>query len=522
MHSIPDKNCGRHRANIMARDRIALLFFVFMIVISLAACGVPFKKATAPTTDTPILLTPIQPAGPLPEGWIEKVSGLVWVAYTPSSSSPNIGREATADEIIADLTVLRIAGFNGLVTYTSAGIMGTELPALAQKAGFEGLIMGIWDPSSQEEYDAAVNAAKNDILLGYCVGNEGFNKPSRYAMSTLSASIQKLREATGKPVTTTEEVDDYYDEELLQLGDWIFPNADSYFHHQVNPDSALRWTKGVYDDLKNRTNRFVWLKEVGLPTAGDEKLSEESQKQYFVELAKTDVKFVYFEAFDQPWRTSLPIEAHWGIFNSDRTPKLLGLHLMGKLLPNGKLPDTAFYVYKDAGSPDNHFSPSGYMGDIGDIHVNQAYAENSHSGTSAIEVVYDPAGAAPNDCDTSPPCKWSGVYWLEPPKNWGWDPALGGKGFDLSEYSRLRLWTRADRSCSIEFRVGGIDQPYGDSLKSPKKKVVKLTRKWQEVEIDLTGSDLSYRIGGFAWVADWSTVSNKSCTFYLDDIRFEK
>jgi exo-beta-1,3-glucanase (GH17 family) len=519
---ISSKKCGRPQDNSVARDKIATFFFVTVMVISLAGCGVPFERATAPITGTPIFLTPTRPAGPLPEGWIEKVSDIVWVAYSPSSSGPNIGLEATSDEIIADLAVLRIAGFNGLVTYTSAGIMGRELPALAQEAGFEGLIMGIWDPDSQEEYDAAIHAAQNNIVLGYCIGNEGFNKASRYDMPKLSASIQKLREATGKPVTTTGEIYDYYDDGLAQLGDWIFPNANPYFHNQVDPASALRWTKGVYNDLKNRTNRFVLLKEVGLPTSGDRKLSEESQKQYFVELAKTDVNFVYFEAFDQPWRTSLPIESHWGIFNSDRTPKLLGLQLMGNVLPTGEPSDSAFYIYKDAGWPDNHFSPSGYMGDIGDIHMNQAYAENPHSGSSAIEVVYDAAGSAPNNCDSSPPCKWSGVYWLEPPKNWGLDPAIKGKGIDLSEYSRLKFWARANRSCTIRFLVGGIDKPYGDSLKSPKEKVVKLTQRWQEVEIDLAGADLSYIIGGFAWVADWNTVLNESCTFYLDDIRFEK
>jgi exo-beta-1,3-glucanase (GH17 family) len=518
IHSISGKNCGRHQANMMARDKIASLFFVVMIVISLAGCGVTSETATAPITDTSRLLTPSQPTGSLPEGWIEKVSDIVWVAYSPSSSNANI----TRDGIIADLAVSRIAGFNGLVTYTSAGIMGRELPALAQEAGFEGLIMGIWDPDSQEEYDAALNAAKNDIVLGYCIGNEGFNGPRRYDMSKLSAAIQKLREATGKPVTTTEEIDDYYDKELLQLGDWIFPNAHPYYHHQLKPESALRWTKGEYDDLKNRTNRFVWFKEVGLPTAGDGKLSEESQKQYFVGLAKTDVKFVYFEAFDQPWRNP-PIEAHWGIFNSDRTPKLLGWQLMGKVPSTPEPLDTALYIYKDAGWPDNHFSPSGYMGDMGDIHINQTYTEDPHSGNSAIEVVYDATGAAPYNCDSASPCKWSGVYWLEPSHNWGWDPTLQGKGIDLSEYSRLKLWARAEQSCSIKFLVGGLDGPYGDSLKFPKEKVVvSLTERWQEIEIDLAGADLSHIIGGFAWIADWSMVSNESCTFYLDDIRFEK
>ena len=524
IHGISGKNYPCHHATIMASGKFASLFFVIMIVISLAGCGVTSGTATAPITETPILLTSNQPTGSLPAGWIEKVSDIVWVDYSPSSTNPNLGLEATSHEIIADLTVLRDAGFNALVTYESTGAMGRELPALAQEAGFEGLIMGIWDPDSQEEYDAAINAAKNNIVLGYCIGNEGFNRPSRYDMSKLSASIQKLRQATGKPVTTTEEIDDYYDEELLQLGDWVFPNAHPYFHDQSEADSALRWTKGAYDDLKNRTDRFVLLKEVGLPTAGDNdgKLSEESQKQYFVGLANTDINFVYFEAFDQPWRTSLPIESHWGIFNSDRTPKLLGWQLMGKAPPTVEISDTAFYVYKDAGWPGNHFVASGYMGDIGDIHINQVYAENPHSGSTAIEVVYDAAGAAPDNCDISPPCKWSGVYWLEPAKNWGLDSTLEGKGFDLSEYSRLKLWARADQSCTVKFLVGGVDKPYGDSLKLPKEKEVKLTQKWQEVEIDLAGADLSYIIGGFAWIADWNMVSNESCTFYLDDIRFEK
>jgi exo-beta-1,3-glucanase (GH17 family) len=508
-YPVSDKNCVRHPDHIPARRRIASLFLV--MVLSLGACR-PNVQATT---------TPAQPTGSLPNGWIEQVSGIVWVAYTPSSSNPNIGMEVTVDEIIADLAVLRIAGFNGLVTYTSAGIMGRELPALAQEAGFEGLIMGIWDPASQEEYDAAVNAAQTQLVLGYCIGNEGFNRPSRYDMAKLSESIRKLREATGKPVTTTEEIDDYHDDELLQLGDWIFPNAHPYFHHQVEPNSAVRWTKGEYEDLKNRTDRFVWLKELGMPTAGDRRLSEESQKQYFVQLASTDVNFVYFEAFDQPSRTSLPIEAHWGIFNSDRTPKLFGLQLMGNIPASAEPSDSAFYVYKDVGWPGNHFSPSGYMGDIGDIHINDAYAENPRSGNSAIQVVYDVAGTAPNNCDSASPCQWGGVYWLEPPKNWGLDPTFAGKGIDLSEYSRLKFWARADRSCMVKFMVGGIDKPYGDSLKIPKENVVDLTPQWQEFEIDLVGADLGNIIGGFAWVADWNMVSNESCTFYLDDIRFE-
>ncbi|MCP4424487.1 MAG: glycosyl hydrolase, partial [Chloroflexi bacterium] len=30
---------------------------------------------------------------------------------------------------------------------------------------------------------------------------------------------------------------------------------------------------------------------------------------------------VYFEAFDQPWKDTQPIEPHWGLFYNDRLPK---------------------------------------------------------------------------------------------------------------------------------------------------------------------------------------------------------
>src|SRR6266508_4069736 len=110
IHSSSGKNCPRHQDTIMSRDKIASLFFVIMIVISLAGCGLTTETATAAMTDTPTLLTPTQATRSLPEGWIEKVSDIVWVAYSPSSSNSNIGLETTPNEIIADLTVLRDAG----------------------------------------------------------------------------------------------------------------------------------------------------------------------------------------------------------------------------------------------------------------------------------------------------------------------------------------------------------------------------------------------------------------------------
>jgi len=269
-----------------------------------------------------------QPQKYITPQWVDKVSKSVWVAYSPPNGNPDRGIQPTNDDIQKDLTALRRAGFSGLVTYGSSGILGREIVRLAQAAGFEGLILGVWDPFNQEELNNAISAANSPIVLGFCVGNEGLHE--RYEITDLALAIEKLHAATGKPVTTTEQIDDYGEEALLTLGDWIFPNAHPYFHSQTEPVLAVRWTATAFDNLSKKTDRFIIFKEVGLPSAGDSagRLSETDQDLYYHGLVKTSVRFVYFEAFDQPWKTYLPVEPHWGIFQADRSPKLVARRLI--------------------------------------------------------------------------------------------------------------------------------------------------------------------------------------------------
>jgi len=252
----------------------------------------------------------------LPADFFSKLLSLTWVASGPTNFDPEKGIFPEEESLREDLKTLYAAGFNGLVTY-SAGIFP---PQLAKEAGFKGMILGIWDPLSYEELQKAKEAAQSDILIGFAVGNEGLDV--RYDFSTLKQVMEELKKETGKPVTTTEEFGDYYDDKLLSLGDWIFPNVHPYWHGVRNPVEAVKWTLEQFQDLTERApNRVLVFKEVGLPSHGEPAVNEHKQAEYYRLLKTTDVKFVWFEGFDQPWKDHQPVEPYWGLFRSDRTPK---------------------------------------------------------------------------------------------------------------------------------------------------------------------------------------------------------
>jgi exo-beta-1,3-glucanase (GH17 family) len=235
------------------------------------------------------------------------------------------------------LEALHQAGFSGLVTYAAnyqvAGQPGQalDIPKLAQAAGLQGMIMGIWNPADEAELKAAETASQVPILLGYSIGNEGLN--SRYDLKTLTAAMDRIRNATHKPVTTSQPSGDYYrSSPLWEISDWIFPNAHPYFSGVRDPQEAVDWTARVFQNFSSFSAKFIFFKEVGLPSAGEAGLSESHQAAYYRLLRQTPVNYVVFEAFDAPWKHlgtpdangqyALPDpEPHWGIFTSARTPK---------------------------------------------------------------------------------------------------------------------------------------------------------------------------------------------------------
>lgn len=168
-----------------------------------------------------------------------------------------------------------------------------------------------------------------------------------------------------------------------------------------------------------------------------------------------------------------------------------------------------FYVYENGASKLNHFYPSGWMGDYGDLRVNVKEMVNPHSAPSCVKISYTAKGK--NGAG------WAGVYWQQPANNWG----TANAGYNLTGAKKLTFWARGEKGNEVinEFKVGGIQGEYADTDVAGIGPV-KLTIAWKKYEIDLAGKDLSRIAGGFCWATS-ADENPDGFNIFIDDIMFE-
>jgi hypothetical protein len=226
-------------------------------------------------------------------------------------------------------------------------------------------------------------------------------------------------------------------------------------------------------------------------------------KQFTINLAGQDLTYI---SGGFGWVTTVDLNPEGATFYLDD----IRFEADPTMKPEGKKQEEMpFYVYADSTSTKNHFIPSGWMGDYGDIKFDGTHKEDPYLGTTCIKVIYSGQGTQG--------ARWAGIFWQNPANNWG----SIDKGFDLSKATKLTFWARGEKGGERieEFKVGGIMGEYSDSDSASISPVI-LTPEWMQYTIDLKGKDLSYIIGGFCWATNVD-VNPEGATFYLDEIKFE-
>lgn len=174
-------------------------------------------------------------------------------------------------------------------------------------------------------------------------------------------------------------------------------------------------------------------------------------------------------------------------------------------------PFKPFTVYQDKNSF-NRYVPSGYMPTGECIKMEDGFTQGCKEGKTCVKVTYDTICSSKGR-------QWAGVYWLNPPDNWG--DRKGG--YNLAGAKKLVFWARGEKGGEqvAEFKTGGVgtNREFPDSDSASIGPVI-LAKEWRQYSIDLRDKDLSYISGGFAWIAA-ADANPDGCTFYLDDIHFE-
>ncbi len=284
------------------------------------------------------ICSPEPPVPPAPTEFTGKLWDLNWIAYEPVNFDPERDIYPTEDEIAKDLEVLRSVKLNGIITFDSKKTLAT-IPRLARLKGFEGVIMGIHDPTDKQAINLAIREAEH--VDGYCIGHNHLGVKKGYNLETLRKTMQYVRKKTIKPVSTTEYLVNY--NEIADYVNWLFPDAGGTWRKTSNdsgtktPDMLFDKFKGYVKDAKtlaDRYNKVVFLKMISFPSGGHPGYTEDAQDRFFQKVLSyqgSDIDFPrsvslsFFSAFDIAWKTRDKgfdlCEQHVGIFKRDSLPK---------------------------------------------------------------------------------------------------------------------------------------------------------------------------------------------------------
>jgi exo-beta-1,3-glucanase (GH17 family) len=285
------------------------------------------------------------------------------ICYGPhrDGQSPGVN-DPSESEILEDLRIMS-RHWPMIRVYASRGSAGIICRLVrAEKLPLR-VMVGAWiapeyretDGKREELPDAVANNAAEiaeairlanefpDVVLALGVGNETQVTWSSHRSSRdrLVAAIREVRQATKQPVTTCDDFAFWTSDESAPVAaecDFIAAHLYAMWNKQQLPD-ALDWTRDRLAEIEKRypgipvvvteigwatkrgTEGYQAIGIVGTPGEGEQELFYRSLRDW---ATQRRLPYFYFEAFDEKWKggpSPDEVEKHWGVFNSDRTPK---------------------------------------------------------------------------------------------------------------------------------------------------------------------------------------------------------
>ena len=270
------------------------------------------------------------------------------------------------EEILEDLEIMVENDFRLIRMYDSAENTRTTIELIHEHSLPVKVLLGAWlkaeisnhegapwleEPIPDEELVAnkldnraelrrtiALANEFSDVVVAVNVGNEALVEWNDHMvpLDTVISYVREVKAAIEQPVTVADNYLWWIQDgaPLAEEVDFLGVHTYAQWEEKTIEDSmpfTIENIEGVFNALPDKP---IVILEAGWATVASEfgdRASEAYQAQYYEVLKawaeKTNTTVFFFEAFDEPWKGDpgdpLGAEKHWGLFNVDRTPKLV-------------------------------------------------------------------------------------------------------------------------------------------------------------------------------------------------------
>lgn len=331
-----------------------ILIFISLLI---GLFSVHFQVNSMPTQSNNITNSETVFYPTIDERWVGL--GIAYGSYR-DGESPDQKSVSSEQDILEDMLILTKGDrFSwNLIRMYAADAASEQVLKVIKKHNLPIKVMqGAWLSSTQtaeenqQQIDEVIRLANEykDSVVAINLGNEIFVDWSAHKLVAKDVPqylqwVKRVQQETEVPVTLADDYNFWnkpWSQEIAQALDFMVLHAYAMWNSQ-SLENAVAWTEKTFHDIQAlHPNKQIVLGESGWATSsissnGDERLiigeaSEEAQKTFFLRyrnwLEQNKITSFYFEAFDEKWKGGADkpngiAEKNWGLFHSNREPKL--------------------------------------------------------------------------------------------------------------------------------------------------------------------------------------------------------